>query len=591
MEETRLLLDITFLTAIAGICSILLVKLKFPTIIGYLVAGILLGPTMLPDIWVGDATVFILSEMGIVLLMFYIGMELNLRELRRIGSFTITVVTINMTAMVMVGFLVGTMLLGLDTVTSVFLGAIISGTSTAVVVGVLHSQGRMGTPESKLAIGVTVLEDIGQVIILTLAAPLLVGESPTLGSTLSMVLVILVFIALSIVLGVTIIPRLLDWIARRYSGETLLIVAVALCFAMALASSFVGLSIAIGAFLMGVIVSQSAYVSVIKSKVEPMKELFMAVFFISIGMQIDPALVLSGLPLAVVIAVTFTLTKLASVSLASYVNGMGMRSSFRVGVSLVAMGEFAFIIAKTALDAGLIDQGFYSSVFGAAIFTMVLLPVLTRSSDRIYDGLVRCVPVRLMASFRRINIFKEEVGRRLGTSSETRKKATSELFLISVDLVVIISVMLLINLLSSMSGRLQWMAEGLHVLPVLLLFLAGLIIITPAVFNTMRGVRRMASILARCPAGDAGGGKRTPAYRLLRNVGDMALGLVLILLFAPFVTLFGAGMYPALLFLLMTWLVILYLVWNSYKRVYDQVRSRLSSSIATPEAGEGTGKP
>ena len=186
MEETRLLLDITFLTAIAGICSILLVKLKFPTIIGYLMAGILLGPTMLPDLWVGDTTVFILSEMGIVLLMFYIGMELNLRELRRIGSFTITVVTINMTTMVMIGFLVGTMLLGLDAVTSVFLGAIISGTSTAVVVGVLHSQGKMGTPESKLAIGVTVLEDIGQVIILTLAAPLLVGESPTLGSTLSM---------------------------------------------------------------------------------------------------------------------------------------------------------------------------------------------------------------------------------------------------------------------------------------------------------------------------------------------------------------------------------------------------------------------
>jgi len=590
MEETRLLLDITFLTAIAGICSILLVKLKFPTIIGYLMAGILLGPTMLPDLWVGDTTVFILSEMGIVLLMFYIGMELNLRELRRIGSFTITVVTINMTTMVMIGFLVGTMLLGLDAVTSVFLGAIISGTSTAVVVGVLHSQGKMGTPESKLAIGVTVLEDIGQVIILTLAAPLLVGESPTLGSTLSMVLIILVFIALSIVLGITVIPRLLDWIARRYSGETLLIVAVALCFAMALASSFVGLSIAIGAFLMGVIVSQSAYVSVIKSKVEPMKELFMAVFFISIGMQIDPALVLSGLPLAVVIVVTFTLAKLASVSLASYVNGMEMRSSFRVGVSLVAMGEFAFIIAKTALDAGLIDQGFYSSVFGAAIFTMVLLPVLTRSSDRIYDGLVRCVPARLMRSFVRINAFKDEAGRRLGASSETRKKATSELFLVSVDLVVIISVMLLINLLSSMSGRLQWMAEGLHVLPVLLLFLAGLIIITPAVFNTMRGVRRMAGILASCPAG-AGEGRRTPAYRLLRNLGDMALGLVLILLFAPFVTLFGAGMYPALLFLLMTWLVILYLVWNRYKRVYDQVRSRLSLSIAAPGAEDGTGKP
>lgn len=588
MEETRLLLDITFLTAIAGICSILLVKLKFPTIIGYLVAGIVLGPTMLHELWVDETTVFILSNMGIVLLMFYIGMELNLRELRRIGSFTISVVTINMICMVMTGFMVGTMLLGLDTVTAIFLGAIISGTSTAVVVGVLHSNGKIGTQEAKVIIGVTVLEDIGQVIILTLAAPLLVGESPTLGSTLNMILVILVFIAMSIVLGVTIIPKMLNWIARRYSGETLLLVAVALCFAMALASSTVGLSIAIGAFLMGVIVSQCSYVSVIKSKVEPMKELFMAVFFISIGMQINPALVIAGLPFALIIAAVFTLAKMASVSLASYVNGMTMRSSFKVGVGLVAMGEFAFIIAKTALDAGLIDQNFYSSVFGAAIFTMVLLPVLSRSSDRIYDGLVRCVPKKLMCSFARVNRFKDEVGRRLESSAETRKRATAELLLISVDLVVIISVMLLVNVLSAMDGGFQGIADGLNVLPMLLLFLGGLIIITPAVFNTMMSIRRMAVILTHGTPNEEGK-KHSPVYRLMRNIGDMTLAVVLLLLFSPFVAMFGAGMYSTLVFLLMTWMVILYLVWNSYKRIYDQVRSRIKMDMTSAEAEENTG--
>jgi CPA2 family monovalent cation:H+ antiporter-2 len=588
MEETRLLLDIALLTAIASICSIILVKLKFPAIIGYLVAGIVLGPTMLHDLWVDEITVFILSNMGIVLLMFYIGMELNLRELKRIGSFTISVVTINMISMVMIGFLVGTLLLGLDTVTSIFLGAIISGTSTAVVVGVLQSNGKMGSHESKVAIGVTVLEDIGQVIILTLAAPLLVGESPTLGSTLNMILVILVFIAMSIVLGVTIIPKMLNWVASRYSGETVLLVAVALCFAMALASSSVGLSIAIGAFLMGVIVSQSSYVSVIKSKVEPMKELFMAVFFISIGMQIDPALVLAGLPFALIIAAVFTLAKIVSVSIASYVNGMTMRSSFTVGLSLVAMGEFAFIIAKTALDAGLIDQSFYSSVFGAAIFTMVLLPVLSRNSDHIYNGLLRCVPRKLMCSFAKVNRFKDEVGKRLEGSAEIRKKATAELMLLSIDLMVIISVMLLINVLSTMEGGFHGIAEGLDVLPMLLLFLAGLIIITPAVFNTMMSIRRMAAILTHgTPSED---GKSHPrVYRLIRNLGDITLGLVLLLLFSPFMAMFGAGMYTTLIFLLMTWLVILFLIWKSYKRIYDRLRSRIRMDMATAEVEDNSG--
>jgi len=197
--ETRLLLDITFLTAVAGICSIVLVKLKMPTIIGYLVAGIVLGPTMLPEVTVQYSTVFFLSNLGIVLLMFYIGMELNLREMRRIGSFTIIVVTMEMTMMVMVGYLVG-MMLGLGPVTSIFLGAIISGTSTAVVVGVLHSLKMMGTQVAKAAVGITVLEDIGQVIILTLAAPLLNGESPTIQSTIGMVALIVLFVSIIIVL-------------------------------------------------------------------------------------------------------------------------------------------------------------------------------------------------------------------------------------------------------------------------------------------------------------------------------------------------------------------------------------------------------
>ncbi len=583
-----MLLDITFLTAIAGICSILMVKLKFPTIIGYLVAGIVLGPTMFPDLWVGDETVFLLSNMGIVLLMFYIGMELNLRELRRIGSFTISVVTINMICMVMIGFLVGTLVLGLDTVTSIFLGAIISGTSTAVVVGVLHSQGKIGTQEAKATIGITVLEDIGQVIILTLAAPLLVGESPTLGSTLNMVLVILVFITLSIVLGATLVPKLMNWVARNYSGETLLIVAVALCFAMALASSSIGLSIAIGAFLMGVIVSQSMFASVIKAKVEPMKELFMAVFFISIGLQIDPALIWKGLPLAIVIAATFTVGKITSVSLGSYVNGTSMRTSFRIGVNLVAMGEFAFIIAKVALDAKLIDQDFYSSVFAAAIITMVLLPMLSRKTDAIYNGLLRCVPRRLMCSFMKVNQFKDDMGRRLESSAEIRSKAKAELMLISVDLVVIISVMLLINVLSTMTERFHGLIGTIQVLPVLILFLAGLIIITPAVFNTMMSIRRMSYILAN--GSPDKNGKHSPLYRLVRNIGDLALAGMLVVLFAPFVAMFGAGMYPTILFLLMTWLAILFLVWNSYKRLYDTVRAKIKMNMASTEAEDGTGK-
>jgi CPA2 family monovalent cation:H+ antiporter-2 len=409
---------------------------------------------------------------------------------------------------------------------------------------------------------------------------LLVGESPTLGTTVNMVLIILVFMALSIVLGATLIPKLLNWVGRHYPGEVLLIVAIALCFTLALASSYIGLSIAIGAFLMGVIVTQSSFASAIKSKVEPMKELFMAVFFISIGMQIDPALLISGIMLSIIIALTFTIAKTVSVGAAAYLNGLDSRSSFQIGIGMVAMGEFAFIIAKVALDAGRVDQQFYSSVIGAALITMIILPMAARNANRMYDGLVRIVPMRMLRFLWKIDSIKREAGRRFEASAETRKQAKGELVLISVDLVVIISIMLLLNLLTGMSASFQNVAEGFHILPMLLLFLAGLILITPAVFNTMMGIRRMAATLTHEPAG-VGSGKVSGShkYRIVRNIGDVLLAALLVALFAPFVAMIGAGLYTTLIFVIMTWLVILYLVWNTYKRVYDRVRVRLNRNM------------
>ncbi len=577
--ETRLLLDITFLTAVAGICSIVLVKLKMPTIIGYLVAGIVLGPTMLPEVTVQYSTVFFLSNLGIVLLMFYIGMELNLREMRRIGSFTIIVVTMEMTMMVMVGYLVG-MMLGLGPVTSIFLGAIISGTSTAVVVGVLHSLKMMGTQVAKAAVGITVLEDIGQVIILTLAAPLLNGESPTIQSTIGMVALIVLFVSIIIVLGALCIPKLLDWVGSRYSGEILLLFAVALCFTSALISSSIGLSIAIGAFVMGLIVSQSSYVSVIKSKVEPMKELFMAVFFISIGLQIDPALIIGGLPMALAIALMFIIGKVISVSVACYINNMKMRSSFQVAVSLVAMGEFAFIITQLAVEAGQVDRQFYSVIIGAALITMIVMPVLSKNSLRIYDLFDKLIPAPLSNSFHRVSMFKGDVCDRFDAAPETRRRARMEMLLIAVDLVVMISLMLVINILAEEGDGFLSVLDG-DVLPMLLTFTTILLLITPVVLNALLGIGRMADAITGGGPGWANGDHHegTPRYRMVRNFGYGFLMVTLALLFLPLLAAIGGAHYLGLILIISTWLLMLYLTWKSYRRFSEGFKSRLDHGM------------
>ena len=170
------------------------------------------------------------------------------------------------------------------------------------------------------------------------------------------------------------VPRIVDYIKKNYPSEVLLLVSLGLCFGMALLSSEIGLSVAIGAFVMGVIISQSASQQEIVLKTMPIKEMFMAVFFVSIGMLIDPRLVLQNILPAIVIAAVFIVGKIFSVTTATYLANTDARSSMMSGMAMVAMGEFSFVIVKTGVENGSLSQFFYSTIIGAALITMIVMP-------------------------------------------------------------------------------------------------------------------------------------------------------------------------------------------------------------------------
>ena len=530
------MLDMTYLLLIAGACSIIFSRLKLPPIIGYLVAGIILGPTMLEDVSVDPSTISMLSNLGIVLLMFSIGLNLNLQRMRKLGSFTFIVLSLEMPFMVVCGYIAG-LAMGLNSVASIFLGAVISGTSPAVVVAVLHERGESVDKEvTSTATAITVLEDLGQVFILSMAAPLLVGDTPALGSVALMAVSIAIFIGMSLFLGIRIVPRLLNWIGRKYPPEVLLIVSIGLCFLMALISNLIGLSIAIGAFLMGLIVSQAARSEEVAERVDPMKEVFMAVFFISIGIQIVPAEIINNLDLVFIIAIVFTVAKIAGVSLASYLVRGDPRFSFMTAISLVAMGEFAFIIAKTALDAGVVDQQFYASVIGAAIVTMVALPILSKSSPRIYNAMASAIPTPLQTALGRFDSLREDVRRRATVTPETSHTIKWELILIFVDLLTIVIIQTLFYGLNFPRELVDNLAKSLHMLPGLITIMLSMLLMLPAVINMFQGIKRIAHVLAQ-NGGVPGRIRATRTkrlYRTFRNLGEVAAVLLVALLFLPF---------------------------------------------------------
>lgn len=569
-EETRVVIDLALLLLLSGGLSIIFSRIKMPPIIGYLAAGIVLGPTMFPDLWVEGNTVSLLSDIGIVLLMFYIGLETDIRKLKVTGSKLLFVVCLQMPIVVAAGYLLGVML-GMSTLQSVFLGAIISGTSTAVVVGVLKETKHIDKEMAKSIITITIFEDVGQVLILAMAAPLLAGDSPALGSTVNMVIGLVLFIGLAVVFGMSLVPRILDYIGRRYSGEILLIVGVGLCFAMAAISQEMGLSIAIGAFIMGMMISLSKFSHKMILNVEPVKDLFMAVFFISIGMQISPQLILDNIALAAIIALVFVVSKVTTIWLGCYIANMSARDSFLIATSLIAMGEFAFIIAKTAFDAGAVGMDYYSAVIGAALITMIVMPVIAKNQPRLFDAIARLVPERIRCALGRIDDIHAAASNGTRRSHPAKAEIRKRLSLIFVDIMVIVAVMIAFTVVFDFTDTIANAASGLHLLPQEIVLLLLMVIMAPIIYNMYSHVKNIAKSLTTMVMDSP---KETRAseravYLMFANLGTVAMILLILVIVVPFL--------PQLLFgtvwtivIVAAAVIIVYLSWDTVKQGYSR---------------------
>ncbi|HNU35046.1 MAG TPA: cation:proton antiporter, partial [Methanomassiliicoccales archaeon] len=321
-----------------------------------------------------------------------------------------------------------------------------------------------------------------------------------------------------------------------YPSEIVFIVAVGMAFTMALISSSIGLSIAIGPFLIGLIVSVSLYNERIKAKVVPVKELFMAVFFISIGLQIDPRLIVDNILLVLAIAGVFILGKTVAVALSTYLFGFKARDGFVIATSLIAMGEFAFIIAKIALDAGLLTQDIYSSVIGAALITMVVLPLFAKVQKRTFDGVVHLLPRRALAALARIDTVKQAASSNnlLGRDRNVLSGLLARIF---VDYLLIILILLIFNLVSGVENAVIGLAGDLGLVPDAVLLFFMLLAISPAVASIFLYVRKISKVLTdrAMLTGRIAEGDRRNVYRMIIDMNEIAMFILVLVLIIPFV--------------------------------------------------------
>ena len=497
MDELALLTSLAVFTLLAAVFSIVFNRVKLPPLIGYIVAGIIIA-----NVWTitteGHEVVSILSDIGLVMLMFCIGLEINLKKIRKQGVFAIEVAVIQLPLMVLGGTL-GGMLLGFDTVQCICLGAIISGSSTAVVMAVLKAQKKLDREHIEMLVLITIMEDIGQVIILSMITPILASNNPEvdLNGLIVMIVSIIAFMVISIVIGLRLIPRMINWVSDNVSDEILTVFSVGLAFGMALLSMYIGLSMAIGAFLMGMMIAASRKSKEINHKIEPMRDLFMAIFFISIGMEISVASLADNIGLIVIIYVLFAVLKIATVFLAYWIGGESCRNGFLSATGLVAMGEFAFIIAAEAHGYGVVDDAFYTSVVGAALVSMVVLPFLTRYADTIWDKSVQKCPRRMYCTCCNINDGRDKIYSHIHASTKKSRKAVYRSMTKSYINILVIALIQVLFIVGT-APAIDWLMSGFggsEVLWDVFILFINFLALTLPVYHLVNNVRFLDSMI------------------------------------------------------------------------------------------------
>ncbi len=388
--------DLSIILGTAALTSIVSHKLKQPPVLGYLLAGIILGPHV-PGIVIGgeDSVVLthVLSELGVVLLMFTIGIEFSLRKLARIGMAAGLTAVLEVGLMITLGYLVGR-LFGWTSVESLFVGACLGISSTMLVAKAFEEQKVKGG-FADLTFAVLVFEDMIAILLLAILTAVASGKDLSPGEFAITIGKLVGFLIALLTAGLLVVPRFIRTVVRQNQSDTTLVAGMAVCFGMAALAATAGYSVALGAFLAGMLVSESGEGPRVEHLVKPMRDLFAAIFFIAVGLTIDPHLVLvHWLPVLVLTALVIV-GKILGVSLGAFLSGNGMRNSVRAGMSLAQIGEFSFIIAQLGVSAGAIGDFVFPIAVAVSLLTSLTTPIFVRRSEAAAEAVDRRLPAAL----------------------------------------------------------------------------------------------------------------------------------------------------------------------------------------------------
>ncbi len=483
-----LIQDLALILAIAGVTTLLFKKLKQPVVLGYILAGLLVGPnfSLLPSISDLEG-VKVWADIGVIFLLFSLGLEFSFKKLVKIGGTAGVTGIFEIICMVTLGYLSGK-LLGWPTMDCIFLGGIIAISSTTIIIRAFDELGVKTRKFAGVVLGVLVVEDLMAVLLMVLLSTLAVSREFAGAEMLYSVLKLVFFLCLWFISGILLIPGFFKWGRKMMNDETMLVISLGLCLLMVVLATYAGFSAPLGAFIMGSILAETPQAEKIEHLVQPVKNLFGAIFFVSVGLLIQPELLMKYIGPVLLLSFVVIIGKTVNVTLGALLSGQPLKQSLQAGMSLAQIGEFSFIIATLGLTLNVTSDYLYPIAVGVSVITTFTTPYMIRLADPFFNWLAPKLPMKWRTAINQYSTGAQTIQ----AESDWRIVLRSYLLVMATNSVVIMALILL-----SATYLLPFLKANIgdHFFPAILTFAITLFATAPFFWGL--AIRRLHSLAYR----------------------------------------------------------------------------------------------
>lgn len=566
------LVALALVLGVAAITTVLFNKLQQPVVLGYLVAGVLVGPHAgwFP-LNADQSLIHALSELGVILLMFSLGLEFRLGSLLKVGPTALLTCLFECSVMLWLGFLVGRSF-GWTSLEAIFTGAVVAISSTTIVARAFEEL-KVKDPVKGVVVGVLLVEDLVAIVLMATLTALATGATLTAGSVGLTLGRLGAFLAALIVGGLLLVPRVMKLVLAQRRDEMIVVTAIGLSFGFALLASAAGYSVALGAFIAGSLVAETGEGARVEHAVRPVRDLFAAVFFVSVGMLFDPAMLKDSWLMVLVLTALVIVGKALFVSLGAFFTGNGVRTSVQVGLSLAQIGEFSFIMAGLGLSLNAAQPSLYPVAIAVCALTTLTTPTLIARAPKIAEAIDSRLPHRVQTL---VSLYGSWLERLRAPSAHTASRVRKLVRLALIDAAVIVATLIVLSLLES----------RLDGLPRAALLAVGAVTVLIVGFGFTRVLRALGDAVAERAMPPTG---RVDLSRAPRAALAAAFRvLIVMLVFAPALALLSPFVPPMWLTAVMV-LVLIALLFTFWQRATDfEGHLRAGAEVIAAALASGT---